>query len=101
MLFIHRSAWTRANDRYAVPAVSPLQKEECEDMVPNSGRRWTNHNERLDLRDLGRLFEVEPGRRERVGFEVEYGIVDPKSGRSVSYDGASGSRALLKSLAEQ
>ncbi|GAB4000478.1 glutamate--cysteine ligase [Glycomyces albus] len=54
--------------------------------------------ERSTLADLTRVFEVPDDRRERIGIEAEFGLVDPYSGLSLPYEGEMGAEALLQSL---
>jgi glutamate--cysteine ligase len=49
----------------------------------------------LQWADLARVFTPKPGAAERVGIEVEIGLVDPVTGCSIPYVSA---RALLESL---
>jgi glutamate--cysteine ligase len=55
-------------------------------------------NAALGLGDLEEYFHQPPGVAERIGIEVECGLVDPLSGSSAGYEGPAGSRALLKAL---
>ncbi|MBO3752073.1 hypothetical protein J5X84_38905 [Streptosporangiaceae bacterium NEAU-GS5] len=43
-------------------------------------------------------FSTEPGRDQRIGVEVEHGLVDPGTGQSVPYLGPRGARAVLMAL---
>ena len=51
----------------------------------------------LTRAELASFFD-QAGRSERIGLEVEVGLVDPLSGESVPYDGPGGARALLLAL---
>lgn len=52
----------------------------------------------LGRHDLFTLFDKQSGSVERIGIELEIACVHPTTGRSVSYDGAGGMRALLEGL---
>jgi glutamate--cysteine ligase len=51
--------------------------------------------------DLVRVFEPRSGAVELVGLELEYGLVDPQTGRSVGYAEPAGSRAVLEAVAAE
>ncbi|WP_406097407.1 glutamate-cysteine ligase family protein [Kitasatospora purpeofusca] len=53
---------------------------------------------RPDRDDLRSLFVPPPGARERVGIEVESGLIDPTTGRSASYQGERGILAVLETM---
>ncbi|HZN16608.1 MAG TPA: glutamate-cysteine ligase family protein [Micromonosporaceae bacterium] len=50
---------------------------------------------------LAQAFSGSPEAKELVGIELECGVVDPETGRSAPYEGASGTRALLQALVEE
>jgi glutamate--cysteine ligase len=52
----------------------------------------------LGVGDLEAYFHQPAGVAERIGIEVECGLVDPLSGSSVGYEGQAGARALLEAL---
>lgn len=51
--------------------------------------------------DLARAFDVPQDRSERVGIEVECGLVDPATGISVPYEGRGSGRALLSAICSE
>lgn len=48
--------------------------------------------------DLVASLQPEPGREERIGLEVEVGVVDPATGRAVPYEGGRGVGELLRAI---
>lgn len=51
--------------------------------------------------DLEALFRRPAGTAEKIGIEVECGLVDPVSGHGVRYGGRAGGRALLQAILDQ
>ncbi len=55
----------------------------------------------LDRGELRRPFTVPEGAAERIGLEVECGVVDPSTGRAAPYPGPRGVAALLRAVLER
>ncbi|WP_327064290.1 glutamate-cysteine ligase family protein [Kitasatospora sp. NBC_01302] len=53
---------------------------------------------RLEREDLRSLFVPRAGARERVGLEIESGLVDPQTGRAAPYLGENGVLAVLEAV---
>lgn len=52
----------------------------------------------LTYADLARVFTRPAGAEQLVGLELECALVNPRTGRSVEYDGVRGSRSLIASV---
>ncbi len=57
--------------------------------------------ERLTRDELAGLFSSVPVKDEKVGIEVENGLVDPVTGCSVPYGGQRGARSLLEAIVQE
>ncbi|WNI27376.1 glutamate-cysteine ligase family protein [Streptomyces sp. ITFR-6] len=55
----------------------------------------------LRMPDLHKAFLAPPGTRERIGLEVEAGVLDETTGLAAPYDGPHGMAALLRQAAER
>ena len=51
--------------------------------------------------ELAHVFFPNAAKDEKVGIEVENGLVDPVTGRSVAYEGQHGARALLDAIVQE
>ena len=49
-------------------------------------------------KDLRSLFEKPAGATEKIGLEIENGVVDPETGRAVPYTGTNGVESLLQAI---
>jgi glutamate--cysteine ligase len=56
---------------------------------------------RISASDLGQLFVAPAGHTERIGMELEYGLVDQVTGLSSPYSGERGGRALLDTIVRE
>lgn len=55
----------------------------------------------LSYEELLEVFRPPADTTERIGIEVEYGLVNPRTGRSVSYDTPGGARDLVAALVDE